>query len=49
MDINDGLLSEKLALAVELLADVFAARSIRHALIGGLAVSMRGRPRSLSA
>jgi hypothetical protein len=45
MDTDDRLLSEKLALAVELLADVFAARSVRHALIGGLAVSMRGRPR----
>jgi hypothetical protein len=33
MDTDDRLLSEKLALAVELLADVFAARSVRHALI----------------
>ena len=31
--------------AVELLSDAFAVRSIRHALIGGLATSMRGRPR----
>jgi hypothetical protein len=45
MDSDDRLLSEKLALAVELLADAFAARSVRHALIGGLAVSLRGRPR----
>jgi hypothetical protein len=28
-------LSEKLTLAVELLADAFTARSVRHALIGG--------------
>jgi hypothetical protein len=45
MDTDDRLLSEKLARAVELLADAFAVRSVRHALIGGLAVSMRGRPR----
>jgi hypothetical protein len=31
--------------AVELLADAFAARSIRYAIVGGLATLMRGRPR----
>jgi hypothetical protein len=38
-------LSEELVLAVDSLAEAFAARSVRHALIGGLAISMRGRPR----
>jgi hypothetical protein len=45
MDTDRRLLSEELVLAVESLADAFAARSVRHALIGGLAISMRGRPR----
>jgi len=45
MDIDRRLLSEELDRAVESLADAFAARSVRHALIGGLAASMRGRPR----
>jgi hypothetical protein len=45
MDIDRQLLAEELVLAVESLADAFAARSVRHALIGGLAISMRGRPR----
>jgi Nucleotidyl transferase AbiEii toxin, Type IV TA system len=45
MDIERGLLSEELVSAVDSLAEAFAARSIRHALIGGLAISMRGRPR----
>ena len=45
MDTDPGLLSDELVRAVESLADAFAARSIRHALIGGLAISMRGRPR----
>jgi len=31
--------------AVESLAEVFDARSIRYALIGGLAFAIRGRPR----
>jgi hypothetical protein len=38
-------LADELIRAVELQADVFATRSIRYALIGGLASSMRGRPR----
>jgi hypothetical protein len=45
MDTDRRLLSEKQVRAVESLAEAFAARSIRHALIGGLAISMRGRPR----
>jgi hypothetical protein len=45
MDTDHGLFSDELDRAVEALADAFAARSIRHALIGGLATSMRGRPR----
>jgi hypothetical protein len=45
MDTDRGLLSEELVRAVDSLAEAFAARSVRHALIGGLAISMRGRPR----
>jgi hypothetical protein len=45
MDIDRRLLSEELVLAAESLAESFAARSVRNALIGGLAISMRGRPR----
>ena len=45
MDVTAGLLSDELVRAVESLSEAFAARSIRHALIGGLAISMRGRPR----
>lgn len=45
METDRGPLSDELVRAVELLADAFAARSIRHALIGGLATSMRSRPR----
>ncbi len=45
MGIDRGLFSEDLVLAVDSLAEAFAARSVRHALIGGLAISMRGRPR----
>jgi hypothetical protein len=46
MDIDHGLLADELDRAVELLAESFAARSIRHALIGGLATSLRGRQRT---
>jgi hypothetical protein len=45
MDIDHRLFSEELDRAVEALADTFAARSVRHALIGGLATSLRGRQR----
>jgi hypothetical protein len=31
--------------AVELLADAFSCRSIRYAIVGGLATLVRGRPR----
>jgi hypothetical protein len=39
------LLAGELIRAVELLAEIFAARSIRYALVGGLATLLRGRPR----
>jgi hypothetical protein len=42
---EDELLADELIRAVELLADTFAARSIRYAVVGGLATIMRGRPR----
>jgi hypothetical protein len=45
MDTDRGALSEELDRAVVLLAEAFAARSVRHALVGGLGVSLRGRPR----
>jgi hypothetical protein len=45
MDTDRRLLSEELDRAVVSLAEAFAARSVRHALVGGLGVSMRGRPR----
>jgi hypothetical protein len=45
MDTDRWHLSEKQVRAVESLAEAFAARSVRHALIRGLAISMRGRPR----
>jgi hypothetical protein len=38
-------LASELIRAVELLAEVFSARSINYALVGGLATLMRGRPR----
>jgi Nucleotidyl transferase AbiEii toxin, Type IV TA system len=38
-------LSEELVRGAEILASIFAKRSIPYALIGGLATSMRGRPR----
>lgn len=46
MAIDRDLLTDELDRAVELLAESFAARSIRHALIGGLATSLRGRQRT---
>jgi Nucleotidyl transferase AbiEii toxin, Type IV TA system len=45
MDTDRQLLSEDLFLAVDSLAEAFAFRAVRHALIGGLAISIRGRPR----
>ena len=46
MDIDRGFLDDELDRAVQRLAESFAARSIRHALIGGLATSLRGRQRT---
>lgn len=45
MDPDRDVYAEELVRAVDALADAFAARSIRHALIGGLATSLRGRLR----
>src|SRR5260370_37398065 len=45
MPAEHDLLADELIRAVELLADTFAARSIRYAIVGGLATLMRGRPR----
>jgi hypothetical protein len=45
MDTDRPPLSQELNRAVESLSEAFAARSIRHALIGGLATILRGRPR----
>jgi hypothetical protein len=45
MPAETNLLADDLIRAVELLADVLAARSIHYALIGGLATLLRGRPR----
>jgi hypothetical protein len=45
MPAEHDLLANELIRAVELLGDVFAAKSIRYALVGGLATLMRGRPR----
>jgi hypothetical protein len=42
---DDDPLSSELTLAVEGLADVFSARSVRYAIVGGLATLLRGRPR----
>jgi hypothetical protein len=45
MPAERDVLADELIRAVELLGDVFAAKSIRYALVGGLATAMRGRPR----
>ncbi len=45
MDTEQRFSPADMDVAVEALADAFAARSIRHALIGGLAVWLRSRPR----
>jgi hypothetical protein len=45
MPAEQDLLANELIRAVELLAEVFAAKSIRYALVGGLATLIRGRPR----
>jgi hypothetical protein len=45
MHVDASFLPGESVRAVESLAEVFAARSIRYALIGGLAFILRGRPR----
>ena len=45
MHVESELLPGDAVRAVESLAEVFEARSVRYALIGGLAVTIRGRPR----
>jgi hypothetical protein len=45
MPAEHDLLANELIRAVELLAETFAAHSIRYAVVGGLATAMRGRPR----
>ncbi|MGC8642687.1 MAG: nucleotidyl transferase AbiEii/AbiGii toxin family protein [Isosphaeraceae bacterium] len=42
---EDRLFSDELDQAVESIADAFTSRLVRHALISGLATSMRGQPR----
>ncbi len=45
MEPDREVFSGELVRAVESLAEAFADRSIRYALVGGLATVMRGRPR----
>jgi hypothetical protein len=45
MAIEPTPLADELIRAVELLAETFAARSTRYAVVGGLATLIRGRPR----
>jgi hypothetical protein len=45
MPAEHDLLADELIRAVELLGEAFAAQSIRYALVGGLATSLRGSPR----
>lgn len=45
MDTEGGPLADELIRAVASLSEAYAARSIRYALIGGLATFLRGRPR----
>jgi hypothetical protein len=45
MNIDSNLVPGDSVRAVESLAEAFDARSIRNALIGGLAFILRGRPR----
>ena len=45
MATEHDLLADDLIRAVELLADTFANKSIRYAVVGGLATMLRGRPR----
>jgi len=45
MPSDHNSLAGDLIRAVEILAEVFAARGVRYALLGGLATMLRGRPR----
>ncbi len=45
MDTDDRPLADELVQAVVSISEAFDARSIRYALIGGLATFLRGRPR----
>lgn len=45
MPAEHDFLEEDIVRAVELLADTFAAQAIRYAVIGGVATTLRGRPR----
>src|SRR5713226_105086 len=45
MPAEHDLLADEMVRAVELLADTLSAKSIRYAVVGGLATLMRGRPR----
>jgi hypothetical protein len=45
MDADFGQLPGDAVRAVESMAEAFEARSVRYALIGGLAFTVRGRPR----
>ena len=49
MPAEHDVLPGDLIRAVELLAEVFAVKSIRYALVGGLATMLRGRPRFTQA
>ena len=42
---EDRLFADDIIRAVELLGEAFEARGIQYALIGGLATTLRGRPR----
>ena len=45
MPVESQFLGADLVRAVELLAEEFAVKAVRYALIGGLATLLRGRPR----
>jgi hypothetical protein len=45
MPVDDEPLGSELIRAVELLGEAFAGRAINYALLGGLATTLRGRPR----
>jgi hypothetical protein len=45
MATENNSLATELVRAVEVLSETFASRSVRYALVGGLATMLRGRPR----